>query len=280
LAENPLKQYSKRPGTFVSLPSDGKFYTVPPEMSADGEIEIRPMTASDEIKLKNPDGLMNSESLFQVIEHIAPGIANAKDIPTPDLDIIVIGMRLATYGQFMDVNVTCKNCSHTENYQINLSNVLASAGKITAPDKVNVGGLVVSIRPHTTESNTMYSNYQVELLRAARMVETNVMENKEPLNKQLAEIMAKGSQILYEIAMNHVTSVMMPDGNSITDKSLIKEWLADLAAPDYQLVRDAVNALSKEQIDRNVSFHCTQCETENKVEVSFDPANFFGASSL
>mgnify|MGYP000978710000 FL=1 len=280
MTENPLKKYSERPGTYITLPSGGRYYDTPPRMTADDELEVRPMTASDEIRLKNPDGLMNSDSLYQVIEHIAPGITDARKIPTPDLDIIVIGMRIATYGETMNINVRCTKCSHDSEYQINLMGILANARKIEGADQVEIGELKVNIMPHTSESNTMLNNYQVELVRAARAIESAIAADKEPLNQQLSEIIDRGSRLVFEIATKHIRSVETPDGIIVTEPDFIAEFLRELPAPEYQIIRDAVNKLSKEVIDRSVKFKCGECDKENKVEVAFDPANFFANSSL
>jgi hypothetical protein len=277
---NPLKKYSQRPGTYVALPSSGRYYIDLPALTADGELEVRPMTASDEIRLKSPDGLMNSNSLYQVIEHVAPGIVNGKNIPTPDLDVIVIAMRIATYGKMMDVGARCAKCGHDEQYQIDLSSIIAGARKITAPDSVKVGDLTVNLRPHTSESNTMLSTYQIEVSRAARHFELASISDKPEHSKNLRDAIIRGGDLLFEILAKTIVNVETPDEDVITDETFIREWLKDLAAPDYQIIRDAVNELSQECVNRKMKFQCAKCEHKNEVEVSFDPANFFGSSSL
>lgn len=280
MSDNPLKKYSTRPGTYVTLPSKGRYYSIHPKLTADGDLEIRPMTAADEIRLKNPDGLLNSDALFQVIEHIAPGISDASKIPTPDLDVIVIGMRIATYGELMDVGITCKSCKHDENYQVNLVQVLANARTISTENQVIIDNLKINLRPHTAESNTMMSNYQVELIRAAKQYEANVKNDQNEFNDKMREIMVRGATLLFDIASKHIMNIETPDDGIVTDSTFIREWLTDLPAPDYQKIRDAVNKLSKEAIDRNMKFKCVNCDAVNEVEAAFDPANFFGNSSL
>ena len=280
MTDNPLKRYSQRPGTYVALPSGGKYYTVPPTLTADGELEVRPMTASDEIRLKSPDGLMNSNSLYQVIEHVAPGIVNGKDIPTPDLDLIVIAMRIATYGKMMDVGARCAKCGHDDHYQIDLSSIIANAKKIEAPESVEIGNLKVNLRPHSAESNTMLSTYQIEVSRAVRQFELAAATDKPEHSRNLHETITRGSDLLFDIITKTIVSVETPDEDVISDPAFIQEWLTDLAAPDYQTIRDAVNALSQECVNRKMKFGCIKCEHKNETEVSFDPANFFGSSSL
>jgi len=280
MTDNPLKKYSERPGTYVTLPSGGRFYKTRPRLSADGELEIRPMTAGDELKIKNPDGLMNSDGIFQVLEHIAPGIERASEIPTPDFDIIIVGMRIATYGDTMDVGAKCPKCGHDEEYQINLTNVLANATQITAPDEITIGDLKVKLRPHTAESSTILSQFQVQIARAARQFELAAVTEKEEHQKQLAEMMKRGSELIFEVASNHIVSVETPEGEIVDDPKFINEWLVELTAPEYQKIRDAVQELSTECVDRNMKIVCPQCSHDFSVEVTFDPANFFGTSSL
>ena len=116
---NPLSQYYTQPGTFAKLPSGGRYYSTPPVTTSDGEIEIRPMNAIDELQFQNPDGLLNNDSLVKVLQKTVPGIANANEILKPDLDVLLIALRIVTYGENMDVNTKCRNteCGHEETYQ-------------------------------------------------------------------------------------------------------------------------------------------------------------------
>lgn len=280
MSVNPLKKYSEKPGTYITLPSGGKYYKTPPKLTADGELEVRPMTAGDELKLKNPDGLMNSDGLFQVIEHIVPGIEHAQEIPIPDLDSIVIGMRIATYGEMMDIGAKCPKCNHKDEYQINLRHVLVGAKKIEAADQVEIGELKINLRPYTAESSTLLSLYQVELARAARSFELAQSTDKESHKKEMLELVKRGSRLIFEIASKHIVSVETPDDGIVTDQKFIEEWLSELIAPEYQIIRDAVAALSEERVDRKMTVTCPNCENKISLEAIFDPANFFGTSSL
>lgn len=284
MSDNPLKKYSVRPGTFVNLPSKGKFYPDQPELSADGELEVKPMSALDEIRLKNPDGLLNNESLYQVIEHVVPGIKKPKDIPTPDLDVIILSMRIATYGDTMPINATCSKCKTADDYVINLPHILANAKEIDLSNKtIEIDGLTIELRPHTTETSGELGNYQMEVLRAAKQLELNVVSDQhETLNAQFRELVKKGSTLLFDIASKHIVSITTPDDIVVTDADFITEWLTELRAPEYQILSNAVTKLSVECIDRMFKYTCQneKCKHINTVEVSFDPSNFFGSSSL
>ena len=61
------------------------------------------MTARDEIIFKTPDALMNGQGMVDVIQSCIPEIKDAWQISNYDLDTILIALRIATYGETMDI---------------------------------------------------------------------------------------------------------------------------------------------------------------------------------
>ena len=110
MQENPLIMYNRRPPTYVSLPSGGKHYAIPPKLTVDGELAVYPLTAKQELLLKSPDSLLNGESMFQVLKHVAPDIQDPYQVPLCDLEAILIAMRLVSYGPSLDVDLSCPRC--------------------------------------------------------------------------------------------------------------------------------------------------------------------------
>ena len=78
-------------------------------MPPNGEIGIFPMTARDELVLKTPDALLNGASTVEVINSCVPAITDAWEIPSVDMDALLIGIRIATYGENMDITVGWEN---------------------------------------------------------------------------------------------------------------------------------------------------------------------------
>ena len=85
---NPLMQYHRPPGVYVVLPSMGNFYTNKPALSSLNEVLVRPMTG---------------ESLIEVVKSCVPGIENPDEIPGPDFSVLMLAIRLATYGKDMPI---------------------------------------------------------------------------------------------------------------------------------------------------------------------------------
>ena len=72
---NPLAAHFRQPKLYMKLPSGGLFNTKENlDMPDSNEIAIFPMTAKDEILMKNPDALLNGEAVLQVIKSCVPSV--------------------------------------------------------------------------------------------------------------------------------------------------------------------------------------------------------------
>jgi hypothetical protein len=107
ITANPLTAYMRQPKIYITLPSGGKYWT-PGSLkpSATGEYPVYSMTAQDELLLKIPDALMNGQAVVDVIQHCMPDVLDAWGCSTLDLDVILIAIRIATYGEIMTTPVT------------------------------------------------------------------------------------------------------------------------------------------------------------------------------
>ncbi len=110
---NPLRRFFRQPAIYIRLPSQGNFY---PEgtldMPANGEIPVYPMTALDEITYRTSDALFNGAALISVIQSCIPAIKDAWKVPNIDMDTLLVGIRIASVGDEMEVESVCRHCEH------------------------------------------------------------------------------------------------------------------------------------------------------------------------
>ena len=107
-----LEQHKRQPKVYIDLPTQGKFWKQG-SLEEAINIPVFGMTAMDEIIIKTPDALFTGESTAKVIESCIPAIKDAWDMPVYDLDYCLIAVRIATYGDTMDVTTTCPHCGET-----------------------------------------------------------------------------------------------------------------------------------------------------------------------
>ena len=121
---NPLASHFRKVDMYVPLPSKGKYYDSPLELSTDLELGIYPMTVRDEIEIKSADALYNGNGLFHLIESCIPSIKNAANMPICDVDPILLGIRQASYGENLDMILTCPECKNETEYSIDMTKIL------------------------------------------------------------------------------------------------------------------------------------------------------------
>ena len=104
---NPLGKYYRQPQIYITLPSKGRYYT--PDVftpTENGEIPVLPMTAKDEMAFKTPDAMMNGQATVDVIKSCVPNIKNPWKMTNYDTDTVLLAIRIATYGETMDITFT------------------------------------------------------------------------------------------------------------------------------------------------------------------------------
>lgn len=277
MQENPLIMYNRRPPTYVSLPSGGKHYAIPPKLTVDGELAVYPLTAKQELLLKSPDSLLNGESMFQVLKHVAPDIQDPYQVPLCDLEAILIAMRLVSYGPTLDVDLSCPRCKQNNVRTVNLQQFIAKVQPLA--DKYTVklpNDLVVYLRPRNIKQNIQESLVTLEQERMVLSVsdETKSVEERAELyNKSMAYLTEKSVQNL----AGYIYKVETPDGKSFDDHATIYEWVDQISIDEFKLIDAQVKKIDQAGIDTKIKVVCEneECKHEFEDRLQFDPSRFF-----
>ena len=255
---NPLLATLKMPGRIFQLPSRGLFYTGN-ELSAeipDAEIHVHPMSAFDEISMKNPDLLYSGRAVDEVLKTCIPEILKPTELYGKDVDAVMLFLRLVTYGPNYDVTVT-HTCDEAKphSYVVDLEALLQNMKylDVTALEQVFTvrlpNGQVVNLQA------VRYSHI-LELLRAN--------EGKKTLTDK------DQKDNLYLNLLNVIKSV-----DNIEDKQQIKEWLGTVPAPYVSKIIDKIDQTNDWGPDLKVELTCKDCGEKLKVEIPINPISFF-----
>src|SRR5210317_293825 len=178
---NPLGKYYRQPQIYITLPSRGKYYTqdifIPTET---GEIPVLPMTAKDELSFKTPDSMMSGQSTVDVIQSCVPNFKNAWKMVNFDTDAVLLAIRIATYGETMDVNykvpVTNEDMTHT----VNLPALLEDLGKTNIVDEATTKtGFRVKLAPLDYRSLSQVQTAQFEQQKIYTTVTNSALSEQE-----------------------------------------------------------------------------------------------------
>ena len=148
---NPLKKFYRQPKLYISLPSSGNYYPVGALIPTEtNQYPVYAMTAKDEITMKTPDALLNGQSTVDLIQSCIPNITNAWVVPSIDIDALLIAIRIASYSENIDVELTLPNTTITKTYTADLRPSLDKLYQATFDPLIQISDdMVIFIKPLT-----------------------------------------------------------------------------------------------------------------------------------
>ncbi len=271
---NPLKAHFRQPAAFVKLPSNGAFW--PPgsiDIPPDGNIPVYPMTVQNEITLKMPDALLTGAAMVEVIQSCCPNIKNAWQMPSIDVDAILITIRIASYGDTMSVDTNCPECSKENTYGIPLYNIVNAITPGDYETTHEVGGLIFKFKPqdYKTISDINNTNFAETRMMQGIQDSKDEDEKQKHIEKHLRTLVNLNLSIL----ANSTESISIPDGEVVVDHRQILEFYTNADMNVVRAVQNIVTELSVSSKTPDQNFSCDGCGHKYSSPIEFDYANFF-----
>ena len=276
--KNPLSSFYRQPKIYVRLPSKGKFYEPGSlDLSENGEYPVYAMTAKDELLFKTPDALLNGTSTVELIKSCIPAILNPWVMPNLDLDFALIAIRIATYGDKMEVGTNCPHCNAENSYDMDLTAWFDVFNNFTYNTDIVVDPLTVHVRPYTYKEVTKTALKSMEQQRIFQVINDDTLSDEIKLEKFGASFL-KLTELTVDVIADCITSIDAPDG-SVSDKAMIKEFIANCSKDIFQKIQDHVIQM-KELIEfKAQDVTCGECSKPFSLPVTMDQSNFFAVKS-
>jgi rubredoxin len=275
---NPLSQYFRQPAIFIRLPSQGKFYpTNAIDHTVNGEYPVLPMTTMDEITYRTPDALFNGQAVCTVIESCIPNIKDAWAVPNVDLDTMLVAIRIATYGNDLDINTVCPNCETETEYTMNLTQILSSIQGMDYSQSLNIGDLEIYFQPLSYKQMNENSLTQFEEQRALQSLTEMDPENNERV-KQLADVLKKINNITTKALSQSISLVKTPNAQ-VSNEQHIAEWLGNCDRNMFGQIRDFIIANKQKSELQPMHIKCTNCNHEYDQPFTLNMTDFFAGAS-
>lgn len=289
--QNPLQAYFRHPELYMTLPSGGRWYRPGAlDMPENGEIEVFPMTAKDEILLKTPDTLLNGKATMNVIKSCIPSIKQPEHIPAVDIDTVLISIRIASYGEEMDVDSECHHCGYSNTHGIDLRNMIDG---IRCPDYtqplIMEDGLQVFFKPTSYgESNLAnMEKFEEERLIAAITSSETTEEDKMIQFNRSFEIL---TDLTLRLTLDSISHMTTPDGAEVVDRGFIQSFLENCGSTGFALIKDRIKeykdiiemkplmmVCGNPELDETAEEENTLvCNKQYETPLVFDQSHFFG----
>jgi len=277
---NPLQKYFRQAKNYVRLPSGGKYYPAGTlDMPPIGELPVFAMTAKDEITFKTPDALMNGQATVDVIQSCVPNIKNAWFMPSIDLDAVLIAIRIATYGEKMDVNVTLPNTDIKRDYSMDLRQALDDLLLGNFDSTLQVGAMTINLRPLNYREFTNGAVKTFEEQRIYSIVNDDKIDDKDKL-AMFQKSFSKLTDLTISMAVQGITSIQV-DGVTVTDAKHIEEFISNTEKNVFTAIMEHMKKQRESFSIRPLKVNSLPDDIKAgapatfEVPVTFDQSNFF-----
>jgi len=278
---NPLSGFMRQPKIYIKLPSGGQYWAKGSlEVSETEEYPVYSMTAKDEMMLKIPDALISGQALVDVIQHCMPNVKNAWAVPNLDLDVILIAIRIATYGEKMTVPLNIPDVEL--NYEVDLRYVMASLiEQITWQESVQVTPeLVIYVKPMDYRQVSASAVKTFETQRMLQIVNDSTMTDIEK-SKSFKEAVDKLNDITVGLVNNSIFRIDSSQG-ATDDLKFIKEFLDNADKEIFDVVKVHIEQLRSQNNIKPIVIQPTPEMIEQgvpnqpiEIPLVFDPSTFF-----
>ena len=278
---NPLNKYFRQASIYVKLPSGTDYPADVVTKSETGEIGIMAMTAKDEVRFKTPDALMNGQGVVDVIESCVPDIKDAWQIKSYDLDTILVAIRIATYGETMEINFNVPGANESVAHTVNLPAILDQIQKTTVDTAFTLkDGLKITVQPLTYRDMTSTSLQTFQQQKMYSAIQDSELPDEDKATR-FNDAFKKLTDLNASILLKNMASITMTDGTVITDAAHIKEFVDNANATVIKEIETKLMNLRTQGAVKPLKLKASEEQIKKgapasyEVPVTFDTSNFF-----
>lgn len=274
LPNNPLNQYFRQPAIHIRLPSQGKFYPAGTlNMPPNGEIPVLPMTSVDEITYRTPDALFNGAATVSVIQSCVPAIRNPWVMPSMDVDAVLVGIRIASYGHAMEIAPTCPECKHTDDVSVDLRVVNDSISMGDYDTALKLGDLEFYFNPITYQTVNHNNQIQFEQQQKINSIADTDVDEKTKMEK-LKEIMTTINEITTKTIAYSINTIKSPSA-MVSEHEFILDYLHNCDSRTFNQIRNHVIRQRESSEIKPINMTCSSCGHNYLQPFTLDLTSFF-----
>lgn len=276
---NPLQKYFRAATMSTRLPSMGKFQDEGNiGFTPTGEVSVMAMRAADEMMLKNPDALMSGLAISSLLESCVPQLRDPKQLPTPDVDALLLAIRAASFGNEMQVEAECPACSAVNEFMFDITYILDTITPLESEYMVRISDdVIVYVKPFNFESSTQISTAIFQETRKMQML-LEQEASDEDRQAQTNSSYKRLRDVNIRMMADSVEKVVTPEG-TITNRDHIFEYVHNVDRKISTLIENKIKEINNSGLDKSREVTCAHCKHEWTTTLEFDPSTFFAQNS-
>ena len=280
IEQNPLRKYFRQPKVYITLPSRGKYYAEGVlDMPSTNELPVFAMTAKDELIIKTPDALLNGQATVDIIKSCIPNITDPWAMPSVDLDAALIAIRIATYGEILELSTKVPGTGEDRKFDVDLRQML---NKLVTPvfnDHLTLGDINVKLKPLTYREFTDSNLKTFEEQRMFSLVNDDDMDDSVKLERFTTSF-KKLTNLTINMLCKSIESLTIDD-NVVTNQAHIEEFIDNVDKEFFKGITDhldlqrqqfAIEPLKVRSSEEDIE---AGAPAEYEIPITFDQSNFF-----
>jgi hypothetical protein len=195
-------------------------------------------------------------------------------MPTIDLDAILIAIRIATYGDEMDINSKCPNCGEESRHQIPLGQMLLRVRSPDYQEILNIDNLQIKLKPMSyvqSNSTNIAAFEEQKILQLINNDDIPHEAKKAQLDVHIERII---SSTVEQLTFN-TESITTEDGSIVVNTDYIREFYTNANSKIIKELQKKLREFAEVAGLPPARVQCDGCEKQYNVEITFDYANFF-----
>ena len=270
-----LSKHFRQPKLYIQLPSNGKWW--PPgtlELPENNEMPVLSMTGKDDILLKNADALMNGSATVDMIQSCCPCIKNAWFMPRSDLDVVILAIRIATYGPNLKVESKCPHCKAINDNELDCRWILENIQQPNWDKITTIGDLTFELAPLNYRN---INNINIDSYEENRMIKQLSQENisQERRVEIISTTMKKIANNLNIRLANSIAAIITPEFEKITNQAEIIEFVTQADKEMFDKIKNMINDYVADYKLPKLNVQCESCNQTYETAIDFEPSNFF-----
>jgi len=280
IEQNPLRKYFRQPKVFTTLPSRGKYYAEGVlDMPSTNELPVFAMTAKDELIIKTPDALLNGQATVDIIKSCIPNITDPWAMPSVDLDAALIAIRIATYGEILELSTKVPGTGEDRKFDVDLRQML---NKLVTPvfnDHLTLGDINVKLKPLTYREFTDSNLKTFEEQRMFSLVNDDDMDDSVKLERFTTSF-KKLTNLTINMLCKSIESLTIDD-NVVTNQAHIEEFIDNVDKEFFKGITDHLDLQRQQFAIEPLKVRSTEedieagAPAEYEIPITFDQSNFF-----
>jgi len=217
-----------------------------------------------------------------VIKSCIPDIKDPWRLVNYDVDTVLIAIRIAGYGESMEVSTQVPLINEPTNHSVNLPSMLETIHNTKIMEEATLAnGMKIKVKPLTYKMMTDTQLKTFEQQRKYMQVNSSTLKDEDKA-KMFNESFKTLTELNSRLLLSNIETITLPAGEEVSDSAQISEFIENADAKLVQELEAALVKIRQQGSLKPMTAKSTEEQIKKgapatyQVPITFDNANFFG----